>query len=174
MLSSRNLLCSFLKVHSLVPLMWFCFTVNMMSHHHTEATAADVVIFATFKELWLSEGDFRMVLLRLGGLHDSHTPTLNLYTCSRTHTGSRRPCSWIRRTTSKIVSFLSAFVFLFPLFFQGCVCFPRAHAEEQTAVLVTFFPPWFWLPLHQCGAARCLSKTISRIKIIPAETSGSG
>ncbi len=134
-----------------IPILQFCCTGNVMSHHHMDWTAADTQCFSTFKELRLSDsrgnlGPFYScvcVIPGLGGLCVSHTPTLNLYTCSQTHTGSWRPCSWMQRTTSKIVSSLSAFVFLFPIFFQGCVCFQGALTEEQTAVLVLkwLFPP---------------------------------
>lgn len=133
--------------HIAVLLYWEC---DVSSPHGLDSSRY-TVCFATFKELRLSDsrgnlGPFYScvcVISSLGGLRVSHTPTLNLYTCSRTHTGSRRPCSWMQRTTSKIVSSLSAFVFLFPLFFQGCVCFPGALTEEQTAVFVLkwLFPP---------------------------------
>ncbi len=128
---------------------------NVMSHHHMDWTAAGTqcVLQHLRSSGCLVRGGIWdhfihvcvcvCVIPGLGGLRFSYTPTLNLYTCSRTHTGSRRPCSWMQRTTSKIVSSLSAFVFLFPLFFQGCVCFPGTLTEEQKAVLVLkwLFPP---------------------------------
>lgn len=75
----------------------------------------------------------------LGGLRVSHTPTLNLYTCSRTHTGSRRPCSWMQRTTSKIVSFLSAFVFSFSNFSFKAVCISQESMQKNRQ-------QFWWLP----------------------------
>ncbi len=166
--------------HIAVLLSWEC---DISSPHGLDSSG-HTVCFATFKELRLSGSR--------GNLGPFYTCVCVLFLVLEVCTSLTHP-RWISTHVPEHTQeaggpaaeckeqhqncfFSQRLCFSFSPFLSRLCMFPRSpyrRTDSSFGIEVTF-PPSNWLPLHQCGAGRCLRKTISRIKIIPVETSSSG
>ncbi len=163
----------------------FCCPGNVISHHHMDWTAAGTQCVLQHLR---SSG----CLVR-GGIWDHfihvcvcyswtwrsalllHTHAESLHMFPNTHR-KQEALQLNAKNNIKNCFFSQRLCFCFSPFLSRLCMFPRSpyrRTDSSFGIEVTF-PPSNWLPLHQCGAGRCLRKTISRIKIIPVETSSSG
>ncbi len=167
--------------HIAVLLYWEC---DISSPHGLDSSG-HTVCFATFKELRLSGSrgnlgpfytcvcvcyswSWRSALL-------SHTHAESLHMFPNTHR-KQEALQLNAKNNIKNCFFSQRLCFSFSPFLSRLCMFPRSpyrRTDSSFGIEVTF-PPSNWLLIHQCGAGRCLRKTISHIKIIPVETSNSG